>query len=106
MVGLTRLLDAGVRVRYIVTPSNKTLKFPTHPLLQVRRWNGPDDGMRVFHFVVGNELKMMWLERNHPHDSFTATDCEWVPPELADVDDRWGELSTIFEAAWERAIPI
>jgi hypothetical protein len=53
--------------------------------------------MKTFHFLVGESPKLLWIEREHKPGTVTATDCEFVPPIIAENDDRYGELQSIFE---------
>lgn len=104
--GLQRLLEEGVRVRYLLTPSPLSVAMPEHPLLECRVFNGSVQTMKTFHFVVAENPDMLWVERSHLPNSFEAEDCEWLPPELAMKDDRPQKLMAHFEKAWACAKPL
>lgn len=104
--GLQHLLEKGMRIRYLLTPSPLSVAMPEHPLFECRVFTGPLKQMETFHFVVAKNPDMLWVERSHPPNSFEAEDCEWLPPELARSNDRLQKLMAHFEKAWACAIPL
>ena len=55
--------------------------------------------MRTFHptLVQNSGNRLMWIEGNHPAHSTTAYDCEFVPPPVANSDDRFEEYLEMIE---------
>ena len=97
--GIAKLLKKGVAVRYLVVPSTLTVKLPRHEKLEQRLFRGPEP-MRIFHFAYAENPSMLWLEHEHLSGSLKATNCEWVPPELAFKDPRLETLKGLFNTAW------
>jgi hypothetical protein len=101
---LEKLLQSGIQVRYVVVPSPSMVALIKHPALDWRIFNGPNPEMKTFHFILGENPKTLWIEREHLPSSLEAKDCEWLPPSLANSDGRYGSLRDTFEKAWEKAI--
>ena len=52
--------------------------------------------MRTNHFLVSESPKMVWIEENHPPKSTDAYNCAFLPPMVAEHDDRHARLLNTF----------
>jgi hypothetical protein len=112
---LDKWLAKGVHISYVlVCPSqaalNRLMELKTkhgsdrlniYCLNPDRMEDGPDretvKKMETFHFLLGDQPKLMWLERRHIPGTVIAEDCEFLKPELAAVDQRYNELKKVYD---------
>lgn len=102
--GLDKLLKKGVAIRYLLVhplSPEQILGLRGDKNLQYRVYNGTMTSLRNFHFVLGENPRMLWLELYHRENTNMATNCEWVSPQLTLLDPRWDRLKDIFEDAWQ-----
>ena len=101
--GLAALLESGVSIRYLLmSPSPRIVTLGVlYPKLEVKIFNGGEQRLTAFHFVLANNPRMMWIEGYHPAHSLRAADCEFCPPWITKTDPRYDTLMKNFEEAWE-----